>query len=244
MNAYFLLCLFYTIDFVISSDCSLGASTCECKYDGKTYALKESATGQKVPDDIRGYDFYLEPCGHHEAVSSSCNSVPDTHVIGCQVNGGDNSQYNIASNDINWVFVTGNPEDNNVVFQYNYTTQDPFNNPTNRVTYVHVKCGSGYSLTFDTENPKLNYHFTAVSEAFCTDSDSGLSFGSVLLLLLFLAIIIYISGGFLFNTFVRHARGVERFPHIEFWKDLPSLIIDGVKFTFRGCKGESTYQAI
>lgn len=54
----------------------------------------------------------------------------------------------------------------------------------------------------------------------------GLSAGSVLLILFFVGLLVYLVGGIL----IRHnngARGWEMVPHHQFWSELPSLIVDG-----------------
>jgi hypothetical protein len=43
-------------------------------------------------------------------------------------------------------------------------------------------------------------------------------------------LVAYIVGGVLFMTLKKGAEGVERFPNVSFWKDLPLLIKDGAGF--------------
>ncbi|KAH8039385.1 hypothetical protein HPB51_006405 [Rhipicephalus microplus] len=57
-------------------------------------------------------------------------------------------------------------------------------------------------------------------------SSGGLSTGSVLLILFFVALLIYFVGGVLVNR-NNGAQGVEMIPHLQFWKELPSLIVVG-----------------
>ncbi|XP_037290273.1 uncharacterized protein LOC119185294 [Rhipicephalus microplus] len=60
-------------------------------------------------------------------------------------------------------------------------------------------------------------------------SSGGLSTGSVLLILFFVALLIYFVGGVLVNR-NNGAQGVEMIPHLQFWKELPSLIVEGCVF--------------
>lgn len=76
----------------------------------------------------------------------------------------------------------------------------------------------------------------------------GLSTGTVLLILFFVALLIYLVGGILIN---RHngAEGVEMIPHLQFWKELPSLIVEGGVFfvqlvTCQGGSSSRTYDNI
>lgn len=90
----------------------------------------------------------------------------------------------------------------------------------------------------------VNYIFTLRSPHACLVPNPGLSAGSVLLILLFVAVMVYIIGGILFLRFYRGASGVEMIPNYEFWKDFPLLVKDGMIFTFRGCKSDTTYSQI
>ncbi|VEN36422.1 unnamed protein product [Callosobruchus maculatus] len=64
----------------------------------------------------------------------------------------------------------------------------------------------------------------------------GLSGGSIFLILLLVFLTIYLVGGGLVLYFIRGARGVEVIPNVEFWRNLPSLVKDGLIFLLAGCK--------
>uniref|UniRef100_A0A6B2EAK1 Putative mannose-6-phosphate receptor n=1 Tax=Phlebotomus kandelakii TaxID=1109342 RepID=A0A6B2EAK1_9DIPT len=80
----------------------------------------------------------------------------------------------------------------------------------------------------------------------------GLSTGSVLLIMLLVAFVTYLTIGIVVNFFLLGARGIEVIPNIQFWRNLPGLVIDGVKFLQNGCKvrpsdlvqGRDTYDSI
>lgn len=57
----------------------------------------------------------------------------------------------------------------------------------------------------------------------------GLSAGSVLLILFFIALLVYLVGGILINH-NNGARGWEMVPHHQFWSELPGLCVDGCVF--------------
>jgi len=60
----------------------------------------------------------------------------------------------------------------------------------------------------------------------------GLSGGSILLIILFPLIVVYIIGGFVFNVKYKGLPfNKDAFPHIEFWSSIPGLVKDGVLFT-------------
>lgn len=77
-------------------------------------------------------------------------------------------------------------------------------------------------------NVTVKYDGACGSSAPATSS-GGLSTGSILLILFFVALLIYFVGGVLVNR-NNGAQGVEMIPHLQFWKELPSLIVEGCVF--------------
>jgi cation-dependent mannose-6-phosphate receptor len=67
----------------------------------------------------------------------------------------------------------------------------------------------------------------------------GLSGGSVLLIIFFIAFGVYFVGGIAILYFMRGARGLEAIPNIDFWRGLPGLVKDGLIFLFSGCNASS-----
>jgi len=63
-----------------------------------------------------------------------------------------------------------------------------------------------------------------------------LSFGSILLIVVAIFIPLYIIIGCIYNSKKHDTKGTESCPNVEFWRDLPSLVREGFRFTFRGCK--------
>ncbi|CAG9863556.1 unnamed protein product [Phyllotreta striolata] len=64
----------------------------------------------------------------------------------------------------------------------------------------------------------------------------GMNGGSVFLLILFIVASVYLIGGALVLYFIRGARGAEVIPNVEFWKNLPGLVKDGIIFLLSGCR--------
>jgi len=95
-----------------------------------------------------------------------------------------------------------------------------------------------------------DYDFILYSECACPNGcvddfgDDGMSTGSILLLILFLLVVIYLVGGVLYLYVIRGARGIEMIPNYEFWTELPGLIRDGVLFLLNGCKPHVQYDKI
>lgn len=64
---------------------------------------------------------------------------------------------------------------------------------------------------------------------------SGLSTGSILLILFFVFLILYLVGGIIYKKIVNGAQGKELIPNIEFWTSLPGLVLDGCAFVCNCC---------
>ncbi|KAL1467088.1 hypothetical protein MTO96_005945 [Rhipicephalus appendiculatus] len=122
----------------------------------------------------------------------------------------------------------------------------------------HIPIGPGSLVTklpYDTiddrdpceRNVTVKYDGACGSSSPATSS-GGLSTGSVLLILFFVALLIYFVGGVLVNR-NNGAQGVEMIPHLQFWKELPSLIVEGCVFfvqlvTCQTGRTERTYDSI
>jgi cation-dependent mannose-6-phosphate receptor len=59
---------------------------------------------------------------------------------------------------------------------------------------------------------------------------------------------VYLFGGMVVRYFFLGARGMEMVPNLDFWRDLPTLVRDGVRFLQNGCRvvpaPDDTYDAI
>jgi len=60
--------------------------------------------------------------------------------------------------------------------------------------------------------------------------------GSIILIALAVVIPLYIIIGCIYKSKRLETKGSDSCPNVEFWRDLPSLVRDGARFTFRGCK--------
>lgn len=77
-----------------------------------------------------------------------------------------------------------------------------------------------------------------------TDSHSV---GSIILLILGIAMLIYFILGYVFRYYMYGMRGIEAFPNYEFWMDLPALVKDGITFVQNGFKqvpAQDSYETI
>uniref|UniRef100_A0A2C9LWX2 Autophagy-related protein 27 n=2 Tax=Biomphalaria glabrata TaxID=6526 RepID=A0A2C9LWX2_BIOGL len=210
---------------------------CTCSTDEYNLDLTPLMSARKdvefnVSDNI--YTYYLHPCNKSPPICKNSS------MTACQISKSLNV-YGIAKLDGNQI--DGDPETGN--FSITNSFKDLL---ITRTSVVYVVCGSEEATFIDIDlNPSTTYKFTLRTRYGCiptNPSGNGLSVGSILVILFFVFFLIYLVGGVLFLKFLRKAEGIETIPNIEFWKDLPSLVKDGMVFTFRGCKAESTYEKI
>ncbi|XP_067122300.1 uncharacterized protein [Centruroides vittatus] len=71
-------------------------------------------------------------------------------------------------------------------------------------------------------------------------SGSKLSTGSILLIVFFTFLVIYIIGGIIWNGYCLGASGIELLPNLEFWREFPALVTDGARFTAQCCMNRTT----
>lgn len=64
------------------------------------------------------------------------------------------------------------------------------------------------------------------------------STGGVLLILFLIGTFTYFTIGSIVRFMYLGARGIEVIPNLDFWKDLPALVRDGVRFLQNGCRVE------
>jgi len=106
---------------------------------------------------------------------------------------------------------------------------------------INIVCFSERKTGFVIESayPKEN-NFMLISPYGCKiEPVKGLSTGSVLVILFFTIAGVYFIGGIILLKTLRGATGWEMVPNHDFWCKLPSLVKDGVVFTFNCCRGVS-----
>ncbi|XP_072534874.1 cation-dependent mannose-6-phosphate receptor [Salminus brasiliensis] len=91
------------------------------------------------------------------------------------------------------------------------------------------------------KNSDCFYLFELDSSALCPVIPSKISTGSILLIIGFSCLTVYLIGGFLYQRLVVGAKGVEQFPNYAFWSEIGNLSADGCDFVCRsrGSREES-----
>jgi len=68
--------------------------------------------------------------------------------------------------------------------------------------------------------------------------------GWFLIIIFAIGLPIYLGAGIYYKYKIKGATGIELCPNIEFWKDLPYLVMDGCKFTKSKIQTASSYQKL
>lgn len=101
-----------------------------------------------------------------------------------------------------------------------------------------------------TKTPCHYYFAPLSSDKFCPGTSAGGSggfdMGWVFVIIVLVGLFLYFVIGIIVLKFAMHKEGVEIVPQHEFWTALPSLVIDGLKYTFCcvPCKGGGSYTEV
>ncbi|CAL1535584.1 unnamed protein product [Lymnaea stagnalis] len=100
---------------------------------------------------------------------------------------------------------------------------------------------------FGYDNISRQYHFQVDTKCACDNGcyvapdSGGLSAGSVLLIVFFVLVFVYLVVGFIHGNVSRSMSGREALPHYDFWVGFPGLVKEGCFFTFR-CGSRTSVQ--
>lgn len=255
LNSALLLFLITTI--ACSQDCH-PLDQCSCKLDsgkiislweidkgfGKSYTLQDAGE--------RGFTYQYSPCIGLSLPKSECNGA-----LLCQEQNSDKFALAFNSGPVKTLYDPINKE-----YQFMYTGSTT-KTTSARLTTVVLACNQASlpdpAFSAVAENPTGTYTLSVTTKCACPgqckyspkpkpnppSSSSKLSTGSILCILFFVFLIIYVIGGLLINKYVRHKEGSEIVPNRDFWKDVPSLIKDGSMFTYQKISGKgSEYERI
>nr|XP_057909532.1 cation-dependent mannose-6-phosphate receptor [Doryrhamphus excisus] len=90
------------------------------------------------------------------------------------------------------------------------------------------------------------YQFKLESSAVCPPLESKLSAGSIILIIGFCVLAVYLIGGFLYQRLIVGAKGMDQFPNHAFWVEVGNLSADGCDFVCRSRDREEppTYRGV
>ncbi|XP_045168083.1 cation-dependent mannose-6-phosphate receptor-like isoform X2 [Mercenaria mercenaria] len=188
-----------------------------------------------LPSTLDEFLYSYNPCGPFTELTC-------VDVAACQYSPYYYTGYDIGVPDK----VSFNYDGLNVIA--NYVSQDG-----TRQSFITLVCDPGAatpSLDVMGESTTTQYYMTLTSAAACPvpspfGSSGGISGGSVLLIIFFVLLAVYLATGVAFNKFRRSASGKELIPNLNFWTELPALVRDGVKYSLSlVCKRKSGYGAV
>lgn len=243
---YLIFGVFETFIFIgaVSSESCDRKSTCSCEcsngiVDLKSLGMKDGPRYKDVPA-LDQYKYSYNPCDPFTETEGSAFEDHCHDVAACQVidQSGTYQFYDTGTQD-SVSFYTAPARDVGLqdidtdVVVAKYTSKDAA-----RQTEVVLVCNDQDSNTaFDTlgeiTNNPPTYRFILVSPHCCFGSGSGLSPGSILLIIFFSLLSAYLIAGVIIQKFRYNASGADLMPNSTFWFELPSLIRDGCNCALR-----------
>ncbi|XP_077979003.1 cation-dependent mannose-6-phosphate receptor-like [Glandiceps talaboti] len=198
-------------------------SSCSCKFDnGDIIDLTPLAhtDGTARFKDVAGtgdtYYYSYNPC-HDFSDSGDCDNVAM-----CQkTSPGVGAKYYDLGDQNSAEFVM---QGNDIILQYLGKGQF---DPTPRTSKVKLVCQDSSVDNFIAhgEDPKGETTYTfELHSSLCCYGTGGLSVGSVLCIIFFVAVTVYLVGGVLYMKFAKNETGINLIPHWTFWVSVPGLI--------------------
>lgn len=242
MCKYLVLLLCCALNFTYADECKkIGDCSCEY-YDGTGVNLSPIIGRGSLPlhaNDANGVVYFFSPCEDQIY-------IPDNHTNTTVV------ENNPCSKGYTLCRVT----QNNTTFNYTRLgelKETQFTNgkdgdglyltyvkPNQSTTHVKLVCSSdkkSYFFPGAPDNGTTNLLLFSPHACPVTVEDfSKPSTGTVLLIMLFVTFLSYFIIGATVNAIYLGARGMEIVPHVDFWRDLPSLVRDGAVYLQNGCR--------
>ncbi|XP_031571465.1 uncharacterized protein LOC116305650 [Actinia tenebrosa] len=218
------------IPIVLAKTCKK-LSNCKCELDdGSVIDLSDldNKDGKPrftdIPEEGQSYTYKYNPCtpikltGEDSACTGANLCQRDPQILPPSYYPCDASNPSFTVDESNHVVMTYKSSKDS----YGYT----------RTTKVTLLCdeeqkkgstGKGVSQTPGL-GPSSTYSLTLSAKSACPAS-SSLSTGSILLIIFFPLVLLYLIFGILFNVFIRHKQSVpDVLPNHTFWADFPFLV--------------------
>jgi len=212
-----------------------------CKFNLKdyTYDFNELRTDQDFVAETSEYYYYINFCGnavsHKDCSASVCQFSKSTQKIIFNL-----AYWGTSPSDLNWSFIdSSNPNAGVSLKSANgaacYGSKDP------RIVTMQFPCTQGANgrqiqveSDFKAACAGDGYVFKFPTCYSCPNgcSGAGLSQGTAFIILFTFISLVYITVGCWYNHRTYESPyGVESFPHLEYWKMVPGLVMDGIKFS-------------
>jgi len=215
---------------VLAATCapvSIGGGSVDLSQIQTTTLLKQQQYSGGAP--VAYFDWQINFC---QAQSACTGSTADGNYFLAQLNAGSETCSNALFNTM-----TSAPTAVGKNINIMYTDMG-----NRRIANVTLSCGGTVPLssstnTFTTSTNAVTsvtmFYFNWQSPLLCVSEQpaaNSLSWGGVFLILFFVGLFLYAAAAVGFNYY-KGMRGKDLAPHPDFWKSLPSLFLDGVKFT-------------
>ncbi|XP_065190585.1 uncharacterized protein LOC135821512 [Sycon ciliatum] len=241
-----LLAMAIAVDETVGQTCEK-VDQCSCRLSdtGEVVSLKALDGNKRLKNGIigiNGYTYHFNPCTSELNLGPECSPTLDSAA--CQ-EAGANDVYSLGkTSSVNFDVIATNPSQ--IVFTYNNGTP---NGDNIRQLKLNVRCDMSKDddLIFDAEEENwqwrlLTSYMILNSKWGCPgykepSTSSGLYGGSVMLIILFVLVPVYLAAGVAYGV-AQHKTGVELIPNFSFWSSLPDLIKGGFTWvTTCGKKG-------
>lgn len=219
-----------------SSECTQ-LTPCLCVFaNGEGYDLTNLTNSGTLKATASNRTFIFQPCKNAALTSNRTDECSTGNGVSLCVQQGNQNRSLGTIEETKLVFQPGVAKQPNWMLRH-----------ANSTTIVSLSCCETCQtqLSVDSIPNDLQYHLLLVSPYACKAllHAKGLSTGSILVILLFVFSGIYFIGGAVALKLLRGATGWEMLPNHEFWCELPSLVRDGIIFTFN-CFRADSYERI
>jgi len=187
-------------------------------------------------DSAQGFVYYLRFCA--PITTQACQNPGSSF---CQFQGGQPKESLGAWATASWSKVSAGAGGVTVTLNGDSSSGCP----QGRTSIVTVNCDPN-APAVPLPNPKP-FQFIVTTQGGCTYSTSivapagcevpskaksGLSGGSVFLIILIVVIPVYVAAGCVYKRKRQGLTGMEACPNVDFWRDLPGLVKSGFSFTY------------
>jgi len=217
----------------------------DCEYKNKDYSIFTGAQDWTGTDGSYTYKFNICRATVSTYYGSDCVAGMQSHQLSgtfCTANiaGPTNAEWDDIDDGVKVTYGTGGRICGG-------TTQSSF--------VINFLCDEEapeippVSTQFQVAEPSIcNYEVTFPTSFACGKGggggggggggdDGGLSGGSVFLIIFFVGGFCYLAGGVIYNTKQLGKTGTDAIPNIEFWREFPTYVKDGVSFAIGKCRG-------
>lgn len=223
---FFTLCCKQT-----ASECTQ-LTPCSCMFsNGEGYNLSPLQKLSPLQVTSENHTFYFHPC-----TNSPLSNVTNSE---CNLNKG----VSLCVQQGNETHSLGTVEETSIEGGTNKVLPSLILRHGKNTTTIDLFCCDSCNshLIRDPDVKNGQYNLLLKSPYACKVSirPKGLSVGSILLIIFFVFTGVYFISGIITLKLLRGATGWEMIPNHKFWQELPSLVKDGITYTFNCCRIDS-----